>query len=108
MTEVKSVRIPDEIMTAIRDRARREQLDESTTIRQLVTLGLREEACQRYAQGDITLREAASIANTTLREMLDLLNARGIQGNVSLQQQRDALNHTKDALQEDQAEAADT
>lgn len=98
MTEVKSVRIPDEIMSAIRDRARREQLDESTTIRQLVTLGLREYACQLYADGEITLREASTIANVPLREMLDLLRDRGIRGNVTLEQQRDALKHTFEAV----------
>lgn len=85
-------------MSAIRDLARREQLDESTTIRQLVTLGLREYACQLYADGENTLREAATIPTVPLREMLDPLRDRGIRGNVTLEQQQDALKHTFDAV----------
>lgn len=98
MSEVKSVRIPDELMATIRERARREQLDESTTIRQLITLGVREYACDLYREGRVTLREAASIANLPLREMIDLLEARGIKGNVTLEQQRTAIENALDAL----------
>lgn len=66
----------------------------------MLSMGRREEACHRYAQGDITLREAASIANVTVREMLDPLKERGISGNVTLEQQRKAIDETREA-QED-------
>lgn len=39
MTEVKSVRLPEDLLRTIRERAEREQLTESTTIRQLITWG---------------------------------------------------------------------
>lgn len=101
MSEVKSVRIPDELMETIRKRADREQLDESTTIRQLLTLGVREYACNLYRDGEVTLREAAAIADLSLRDMVDLLEGRGIKGNVTLEQQRKAIQNALDAAEEE-------
>lgn len=93
--------LPDEMMAAIRQRAGREELDESTTIRQLLALGLRDDACELYRDGRVGLREAASLAGLTLREMLDVLRERGIRGNVTLDQQRRAIRHALDAADQD-------
>lgn len=98
MTEVKSIRFSDEILAAVREQSRREQLDESTTIRRLIVAGLREYAVDLYRNGEISLREAAKIANLPLRDMLDLMEQRGVRGNVTMEQQRRALQHAMDAL----------
>lgn len=101
MTEVKSVRLPDDMMEAIRERARREQLDESTTVRQLLALGLQGYACELYKGGDVTLREAASIAGVSVRRMLEILWDRGIRGNVTYDTERRAIGYALEALGED-------
>lgn len=98
MTTVKSVRLPDDLMDAIRERADRERLDESTAIRQLLALGLQEYACGLYRAGEVTLRQAARIANVPVRRMLEILWDRGVQGNVTYDTQRRALGYALEAL----------
>lgn len=100
MTELVSVRIPDNLTTTIRELARREQLDESTTIRQRLSRGIREYACDLYREGEVSVREAASIAEVPLREMIDILEERGIKGNVTLEQQRKAIENALDLGEE--------
>lgn len=96
MTTEKRVRLPDDLARGVRDRADRHHVDESTAIRQLVALGLREHAVELYREGEVTLREAAALAGVTVRGMLDLLWDRGVKGNVSAEMQRRALRHVLD------------
>ena len=55
METVKNLRIPPELLEAIRYRARRERVDESTAIRQLIALGATEYAILLYREGKVTL-----------------------------------------------------
>jgi len=91
MDAVKTLRVPPELLRAIRHRDRRERLDESTVIRQLIALGAREYALRLYQEGTITLGEAADLADLPVREMLEALWDRGIRGNVTAGQEREAL-----------------
>jgi len=91
MDVVKSLRLPPELQRAARHRARREKLDESTAMRQLMAMGAAEYAVQLYVGGRLTLNQAAEIAGLTPREMLETLQERGVRGNVSREQQRRAL-----------------
>lgn len=93
MDTVKSLRIPDDLLRAIRDRAKRERLDESAAIRQLIGLGAAEHAVRLYRDGAATLNEAAEVAGVTPRDMIDLLLDHGVRGNVTLEQQRTAIAH---------------
>lgn len=93
MDAVKSLRIPDALLKAVRYVARREHLDESTATRQLLALGAAEYAVRLYQEGRVTLNEAAGIANATAREMLDTLLDHGVKGNVTIAQQRKALDY---------------
>lgn len=93
METVKSLRIPPELLKSIRYRARRERLDESTAIRQLIALGATEYAIHLYRDGKVTLNEAADVADLTPREMLEVLWDHGVKGNVSVDQQRKALQY---------------
>ncbi len=90
---VKSLRIPPELLKAIRYRARRERLDESTAIRQLIALGATEYAIHLYRDGKATLNEAADVAGLTPREMIEVLWDHGVKGNVTVDQQRKALEY---------------
>ena len=51
MDTVKSLRIPDALLQSVRYLARRERLDESTAIRQLIALGTAEYAVRLYREG---------------------------------------------------------
>lgn len=95
---VKRLRIPPELQKAIRYRARREHLDESTATRQLIRLGAEEYAVRLYRDGTLTLNQAAEVASATPREMLDILWEHGVRGNVTLRQHRKALEHLRTAL----------
>jgi len=91
MKTVKNLRIPPDLLKAIQYRARRERLDESTAIRQLISLGAMEYAIHLYRDGKVTLNEAAEVAGLSPREMIETLWDHGVKGNVTVDQQRKAL-----------------
>ncbi len=91
MSNIKTVRIPERLLKVVRRRARTEDVDESTAIRQLISIGAKNYAVDLYRDGKITLQEASELADVTVREMIDILLDRGIRGNVRLDQQRKAI-----------------
>jgi predicted HTH domain antitoxin len=91
----KTIRIPEDLSRKISYRAKNEDIDESSAIRQLIKLGLREYAVDLYKNRRITLREAAEVADVSLREMLDILMEHGIKGNVTLKQQQKSIKHAE-------------
>ncbi len=93
MDTVKSLRIPDDLLKSARYLARRERLDESTAIRQLISLGTTEYAVRLYREGKITLNEAAELARATPREMIEVLLEHGVKGNVTVSQAKKALDY---------------
>ncbi len=93
MSAVRSLRIPEDLLRSVQDVARRERLDESTAIRQLLSLGAAEYAVRLYREGRVTLNEAAALARATPREMIDLLLDHGVKGNVTAGQQRKAIEY---------------
>src|SRR3990172_3673893 len=96
MKTVKSLRIPPDLLKAIQYRARRERLDESTAIRQLIALGATEYAIRLYRDGKVTLNEAADVAGMNPREMIEVLWDHSVEGNVTVDQQRKALQNLLD------------
>ncbi len=93
MNTVKSLRIPENLLRAIRQRARREHLDEASAIRQLLAMGATEYAVHLYSEGKVSLNEAADLASVTPREMLEILWNHGVKGNITLDQQRKAIEY---------------
>jgi predicted HTH domain antitoxin len=93
MSTVRSLRIPEALLKAVRYVARRERLDESTATRQLIALGAMEYAVRLYRDGKVTLREAAELADTTVREMIEILLDHGVKGNVTASQERKAIEY---------------
>ena len=94
----KTIRLPEDLSTKISYRARKEDVDESDAIRQLIKLGLREYAVNLYKDRKISLREASELADVSPREMLDLLMEHGIKGNVTLKQQQKSLEYVESLL----------
>jgi len=91
VSTVKTVRIPKNLAKAILHRVRTERVDESTAMRQLLALGAEHYAVELYREGRVTLNEAAALADLSLRQMIDVLLAHGVKGNITLDQQRRAI-----------------
>jgi hypothetical protein len=91
MDVVKSVRLPPEIIRSVKDRARRERVDESTAIRQLLSLGAERHAVELYRRGEVSLGEAGRIANVTTRDMIEVLLRHGVKGNITVEIMLDAM-----------------
>jgi len=91
MSTIKTIRLPEDLAKAVLQRARLESVDESTAIRQLLTIGVKEYAVKLYREGKMSLTEAADLANVTVREMIDLLLEHGVKGNIRADQQKKAI-----------------
>jgi hypothetical protein len=87
----KTVRLPRKLLRAIEHRAESEDVNESSAIRHLLTLGAEDYAVELFREGKVTLNEAAELAGVTLRQMVDSLHRHGVRGNVRIDQQRKAL-----------------
>jgi len=93
--KTKTLRIPEDILKSVSYRAKKENVEESTAMRQLIKLGVVEYSVQLYKRGEITLQEASRLSNISLRKMLDILLERGIRGNITMTQQKRALKFAK-------------
>ncbi|MDP2840987.1 MAG: UPF0175 family protein [Candidatus Methanoperedens sp.] len=94
----KTIRLPEDLSARTGYRAKKEDVDESDAIRQLIKLGLKEYAVNLFRDRKATLREASELADVSLREMLELLMEHGIKGNVTLKQQQRSLEYVEKLL----------
>ena len=78
----KAIRLPDNLLDAVKFAEKREELDEPTTLRKFLRLGAEKYVADSYARGGISLREAAKVLDLTTREALELFMDMGITGNV--------------------------
>jgi predicted HTH domain antitoxin len=85
------VRLPEALERAVDRVAAQDGLDRSTALRRLLSLGLDHYVAQRYAVGEVSLREAAEWLGVTLREAMDRLEAAGAAGNLTLDEVKAAL-----------------
>ena len=91
MPIIKTIRLSEDLARAILHRARLENVDESTAIRQLLAIGVKDYAVKLYREGKTSLTEAANLADITVREMIDLLLDHGVKGNIRTDQQKKAI-----------------
>lgn len=80
--KAKALRLPDNLLDAIKFAGKREKIDEPTTLRKFLRLGAEKYIADSYARGEISLREAAEVLDITARETLEFLWDMGITGNV--------------------------
>ena len=80
---VRSVRISEDLETAIRYVAERDQAEQAQSLRKLARLGFEAYVAGQYRAGEVSLRQAASLLGFTLREALDRLEALGATGNAT-------------------------
>jgi len=93
MSSIKTVRISEKLLKVIKHRAKIEGVNESTAIRQLISIGAKNYAVDLYRNGKITLKEASELVDVTVREMIDILLDRGVKGNVRIDQQKKAIEY---------------
>ncbi|GMV42006.1 MAG: hypothetical protein AMXMBFR64_37220 [Myxococcales bacterium] len=79
---VRSIRLSDDLETAVDFVSRRERIEKSQTLRKLAAMGFERYVADLYAGGHVTLREATALLNTTLREALERFEDMGVRGNV--------------------------
>jgi|SRR3990172_4883030 len=80
--KAKALRLPDNLLEAVKFAEKKEKLDEPTTIRKFLRLGAEKYVGDSYARGDVSLREAADVLDITVREALELFWDMGITGNI--------------------------
>ena len=78
----KALRLPDNLLDAVKFAEKREKLDEPTTLRKFLRLGAEKYVADSYARGEIGLREAAAVLDMSTREALELFWDMGVTGNV--------------------------
>jgi predicted HTH domain antitoxin len=79
----KTLRLPVDLASAIRNVGKEEHLDESVAMRKLLHLGYAAYVAEKYRSGRISLRTAAEEMGLPLSEAMDALSRMGIPGNVS-------------------------
>jgi predicted HTH domain antitoxin len=80
--KTKSLRIPEDMMYAVKLVEKEEKIEESTAMRKLMRIGFETYIGNLYKQGKITLREAARLLNKNQIETIDLFLDAGIKGNL--------------------------
>jgi hypothetical protein len=77
-----SIRIPEDLMSALQVVGKEEKIEPSTAMRKLVRIGYESYVGNLYRRGKVTLREAANLLNLNQMETLDLFLEAGISGNL--------------------------
>ena len=88
---LKTTRVPENLMKVIEYRVNKEGLDESTVIRQLIQLRVRQYISKLYKEGELSLREASELLGVSLRETLEIMWKEGVKGNILVTSQQKAL-----------------
>jgi predicted HTH domain antitoxin len=81
-----TLRVPDNLLGAIKFVEKKEKLDEATTLRKFLRLGVEKYVSDGYARGEISLRDAARMLDIPIRDTLELFWDMGVTGNVSAEQ----------------------
>ena len=77
-----SIRIPDDLMSALQLVGKEEKIEPSTAMRKLVRIGYESYVGNLYKKGKVTLRDAAMLLNLNQIETFDLFLDAGISGNL--------------------------
>jgi len=80
--KAKALRLPDNLLDAVKFAEKKEKLDEPTTIRKFLRLGAEKYVADSYSRGEISLREAAKVLDIPTRDALELFWDMGITGNL--------------------------
>ena len=82
------LRIPQELLTLAKLRAKEEYLDQTTALRQLLYLGAEEYVLNLVESGRIAIGKAAELLNLTIQDIQRLAEKHGIQLGATTEQQK--------------------
>ena len=95
MAEAIGIRIDDNFLKTIDQISKEESLDRSTMLRKLLNLGfsdfIKQKAKEKYLAGQITLSQAAKMANLTVWEMQKYLAEEGYKSEYSIKDLQEDL-----------------
>lgn len=80
--KTKSIRIPDDLLSAVKLVEKSEKIEEATAMRKLMRIGFETYVASLYKEGKVTLGEAADFLKMNQMEVLDLFLDLGIKGNL--------------------------
>ena len=78
----KSIRMPDDLLEAITVVEKEEKIEETTAIRKLIKIGYETYISDLYKAGKLSLADISRYLGINQIEALELLNSRGVKGNL--------------------------
>jgi len=87
----KSIRVSQDILSAIDFVGKEEKIEESSAMRKLIRIGFEKYVADQYGSGKVTLRQAAKLLNLDPFSTVDLLQDYGVKGNLGVSEVMDAL-----------------
>lgn len=80
--KTKSIRMPEELISAVEMVEKEEKVEEATAIRKLIRIGYETYIANMYRFGKLSLAEASRLLGLTQIETLEILHDRGVKGNL--------------------------
>ena len=80
--KTKTIRVPEDLMSALEIVRDEEKIEESTAMRKLLRIGFETYVGNLYKQGKVTLREAARDLKISQIDAMNLFIESGIKGNL--------------------------
>ena len=94
-TILTTVRLPEEIVKALEERAAKEKTDRTTTLRKFLGEAINdwrvEEAVRLYKGGKVSMSGAASKAGLSVGEMMDELVKHGVKSDLTVEDYKESL-----------------
>jgi len=79
----KSIRMPEDLLNAIHSVEKEEKIEETTAIRKLIKIGYETYLSDLYRAGKVSLSSISRQLDITQIEAIELLQNRGIKGNLT-------------------------
>lgn len=92
------LRIPEEIVTLAKLRAKEEYVDQATALRQLLYIGAEEYILNLVAMGRISIGRAADLLKTSIQDIYRLAEKHGVKLGATAEQQKKSLETAKRLL----------
>lgn len=102
MTRNVSVRLDEDLVREVDELADMENIDRSQLLRHVFKEGLAQHrhdlAIERYAEGELTVSEAANLAGVAVGRFMDTVVERGVRADFTAGELTDSLDHARNEL----------
>ncbi len=94
-TKLTTVRLPENVVKALDERAKEEKTDRTNALRKLLEEAIKvwkvEQAANLYKKGNVSLSVAAKMAELSVGEMMDELVKRGVKSDLTVEGYKESL-----------------